>query len=627
MRFEILFILIGVLYGANLKIINVCINPDWVPIEFRENGTPKGISIDILNYISKNTGVKFRYIYTKSWSESQKFLEKGKCDITPTAIKTIKREKYALFTKPYLNYDLAIITTYDKPYVTSLDAVIDKTITRKKGSGLITKLERLYPNVKIIKPNSFKEMFELVNDKKVYATIATLPVFAYYKKKYNLNNLKIAGFSGMKYPLRIMVRKSKPEIREFLDKELTQINPKFTQKVYEKWIIKIKPNTDYKKIFIISLSLMFVIIVILIWVYILYKKNKELERLSKVKSQFLANMSHEIKTPLNSIVGFVELLKRDTSKCREYIHIIDNSLQVLSSLLRDILNFSNLEKNKIDINNQKFKSKNLIDFILIFKKEAKNKGLIFDIEENLPKVLYGDCEKLKDIMLHLLDNAIKFTDNGEIKIVLEYEKDKLKIKVIDTGIGIEKDKIEEIFKPFVQLDDRINKEYEGVGIGLSIVKKLVDVLKGKIDVNSNKEKGSEFYVEIPIKEVKEIQKEYNYKKVLIVEDNRANQMFLGVILKQLHLDYDIAQNGQIAVDMYKKFHYPLILMDINMPVMDGIEATRLIREYEEKNNLKPSRIIAITATMIENYKKELKKIKIDNYLAKPIDIDKLREVI
>ena len=124
------------------KFINVCINPDWVPIEFRENGTPKGISIDILKYISKKTGLELNFIYTKSWTQSQQYLQNERCDITPTAIKTKKRERYAIFTKPYLTYDLAIITTYDKPYVISIESIIDKTITRKKGSGLITKLKR-----------------------------------------------------------------------------------------------------------------------------------------------------------------------------------------------------------------------------------------------------------------------------------------------------------------------------------------------------------------------------------------------------------------------------------------------------------------------------------------------------
>jgi CheY-like chemotaxis protein len=193
---------------------------------------------------------------------------------------------------------------------------------------------------------------------------------------------------------------------------------------------------------------------------------------------------------------------------------------------------------------------------------------------------------------------------------------------------MEQDSLKTIFKPFSQLDKRVNKEYEGIGIGLGIAQKLVEVLGGQLKVKTKIGEGSEFYFKIPIEILEEDKpKKISYEKVLIVEDNKANQIFMKVVLKKLGLDFDIADNGKIAVDLYKNFHYPLILMDINMPILDGIEATKLIRKYEKEHNLSNSKIIAVTATSIDEYGEKIEKAGFDNYISKPVDVDKLLNLI
>jgi signal transduction histidine kinase/CheY-like chemotaxis protein len=631
-------------YIKNHKVVKVCVNPDWAPIEFRENRVPKGISIDILKLISKKVGFKLKFIDTKSWVESQLFLKEGVCDITPTAIKTEKREKYAIFTRPYLNYDLAIITRYDKPYITNLEAILDRTISRKKGSGLISKLRKLSSKVKIVEANSLLEMFKIVDNGEVYATIATLPVFAYYKKKYHFDNLKIAGFSGMNYPLRIMVNKNYPKLQHILDSELKFIKPEVTQKIYEKWIIKTKPTIDYQKLLtltaIILLGLLFAILIS----YYLYKQNKKLKYLSEVKSQFLANISHEIKTPLNAILGFITIIEEDSSKCLNYIPIVEISAKSLLSLIKDILNFSKLEKSGIKVEKQEFCRRELLGVTKIYQFGAEKKGITFKVETfNLPEIMFGDFNKITDVIIHLLDNAVKFTpQNGKIKVTFQFYRGKLLFKVKDNGIGIDKAKEDKIFEPFVQLDNRVNKEYKGLGIGLAIAKKLVSFLGGELKYKPVKGGGSEFCFEIPI-ETEESSKNFEEdsaikrckkqdyqnskpEKVLIVEDNKANQLFMKVLLKKFNVDFDVAENGKEAVEFYKKYHYPLILMDINMPVMDGFEATKLIREYEKRENLPASKIVAITATSIDEYKDRFRDIGIDCIIPKPVDIEKLQVI-
>ena len=607
------------------KTIHVCINPDWTPIEFRDK-TPKGISIDILKLIAKKHNLNLHFIKTKTWSESQLYLKKGICDITPTAIKTSKREKYAIFTKPYLNYDLAIITTNDKPYITDLKQIINKTFTRKKGSGLITKLKKLYPNLKITEADNFIEMFKLVSNNKVYFTIATLPVFAYYQKKYNLNNLKIAGFTDMTYPLRIMVNKNEPELRDLLDKYLNEITPNQKQKIYEKWTIKVKSNVDYKKLFLIILILFIIVIVALIWNYTLHKKNKELQKLSNVKSQFLSNMSHELRTPLNVIIGFLNIIKSNPKECEKYLDTIEGSAKSLVSLIDNILNFSRLENDKIEILNKEFSSKEFEEIAKFYEIEAKQKNLKFEYKfYNLPDYFYGDIDKIRSILVELLTNSLKFTNSGEIKIIIKYENEKLYITITDTGIGIKN--IDKIFNPFTQLDDRVNKEYQGIGLGLAIVKKLTNTLKGHLNIKTQINKGSEVYIEIPIQVSSKKEDKFDVEKVLVVEDNRANQMFIKVLLDKFKIKFDMANNGKEAVEKFKNNKYDLILMDINMPIMDGIEATKLIRQYEKENNLKPTKIVAVTANAIEGDKAKFLAIGMDDYISKPIDINKLKEVL
>jgi two-component system sensor histidine kinase EvgS len=606
--------------------INVCINPDWAPIEFRENGVTKGISIDILKNITNKLHLKTNFIYTKSWKQSQLFLKEGKCDITPTAIKTAKREKFAIFTNPYLTYDLAIITTNDKPYVTNISAIINKLITRKKGSGIITKLKTKYPNIKILTPDTYKEMFELVAHKKAYATIATLPVFAYYKKKYNLNNLKIAGFTGWRYKLRIMVNKNKPYLRDILNKQLQLLSPIETQKIYEKWIVKVKPEFNYKKFMIIISIILLIVFILSIWIYILHTKNQELKKLSKAKSDFLSNISHELKTPLNALIGFIQILKSNPKECKRYLPLLSASSQIILNEIDDIINFERLTKG-IKVEKEVFHSDELKNLLLYYKENISS-NIEFHIDVKLPMYLKGDINKIRNTISHLVENAIKFTKEGEIFVELKYKKGHLMFSVKDTGIGIPKNKLEEIFEEFKQLDDRINKEYQGLGLGLSISQKLVEALEGELKVESEVNKGSEFYFSIPIEKVeKQYNKLQNLNKILVVEDNKANQMFIKVILKQLDIKYDIADNGEIAVKKYKEYNYPIILMDINMPIMDGLEATKKIREYEKENNLKESKIIAVTANIIDGEEVKFFEIGMNGYIQKPIDIEKLKGVI
>jgi polar amino acid transport system substrate-binding protein len=268
-------------YIQNNKKIKVCTNPNWTPIEFTNGeNKPNGISIDTLKLVSEKTGFEFEFIPTKSWTQSQEFLEQKKCDILPAAIATTKRKKYANFTNPYLSYNLAIITTDDKPLVENIEQVVSKTMSRKKDSGLISLLKTKYPDIDIKETQGYKDAFEMVAEGKAYFTIATLPVLSYYKNKYDFENLQVAGYTNMKYNLSIAVRDDQNTLLKVLDKALAQITDEQKKLIHEKWINKdIQTSIDYDLIFQILLVVGIILIFIVYKQIVLRNSVKEFEEL------------------------------------------------------------------------------------------------------------------------------------------------------------------------------------------------------------------------------------------------------------------------------------------------------------------------------------------------------------
>ncbi len=272
----------------NHKTIKICTNPDWKPIEYTKNGKPTGISIDVLKKISSFTGLKFVRIPTNTWAQSQEFLKERKCDVLPSAVKTSKRKKYALFTKPYLKYELFIFAK-NKQFVNGINSIINKSIARKRGSGLITKLKKMYPYIKIIETNSYKQSFEYVENGKAYCTIATLPVADYIIKKYGYKNIVIIGDTGLSYKISMAVRKDFPTLVSILNKSLKKISSKDLDVMYLKQI-NLAKSSVYHKLILKMISIFIIIITILsIIIIIIIKVNKKLKLIKQKLEESVRN--------------------------------------------------------------------------------------------------------------------------------------------------------------------------------------------------------------------------------------------------------------------------------------------------------------------------------------------------
>ena len=380
----------------------------------------------------------------------------------------------------------------------------------------------------------------------------------------------------------------------------------------------------------------------------LIEAKEEAERLSGFKDQFLANMSHEIRTPLNGIIGFNKILLRSnvTKKQKEHLTAIKLSSDILLVVINDILDLAKIEAGKMVLEKTELKIPHILNSVLNtfeLRLEEKKQTLHTHYDERIPDWVLGDPIRISQILLNLIENAIKFTNvGGAITIQVNLLKEEgdtviIEIKISDNGIGIPENKIESIFHTFTQSNDNTSRKYGGSGLGLSIVKQLIDLMKGTISVKSQLNIGSTFNLTIPLIKTENTTIKIdetvsnNYKlelleqlkgleklKILIVDDMVINQLLTKTILEGIGFETALAENGKVAIELLKKNTYNIILMDIQMPEMNGWEATRYIRNKMDTSKSSIP-IIALTADVTQKSVAKCIEVGMDEYVSKPIN--------
>jgi signal transduction histidine kinase/CheY-like chemotaxis protein len=521
------------------------------------------------------------------------------------------------------------------------------------NDSLLVNNEKYLSNIVI----QFKDLKKLSPSKEQIASIDTLLV---------LLNAEIQFTDEIMFQYQISPAKSINLIklgkgRVLMDRIISEFEKIHTieEAKFAKIVIRNKKDSALVKQMDAS-AYIFAFLLVVLCLWILYRDINKREKLEKelivtqkkaedaaiIKEQFMANMSHEIRTPLNAIIGFNQRLNKTKldDEQKEYASAVQSSGENLLAIVNDILDFSKIEAGMVRIEEIKFHLSGLLQSVAtMFFTHAKEKNVCLDlrISDKVPQLVMGDPTRLTQILINLIGNALKFTNEGSVGIIvdvvtLDEKKVVINFKVKDTGIGISAEKIFEIFERFTQAKSDTSRMFGGTGLGLSIAKKLVELQGGVIAVESVKNKGSIFSFTIPYKiakgadddmkikveKIKRINVE-NKIKVLVVEDNLLNQKLAGFMLKDWGFDFDICSNGKLAIKKLNANTYDLILMDIQMPEMNGYETTQFIREQLKLT----VPVISMTAHALPGEREKCLSFGMTDYISKPIKELDLRNLI
>jgi len=649
-------------YLTQNPIVTFTGDPNWLPFEaFDKNGHYIGIVADYLKELKKELGVSFKPIVVKKWEDTLKHSLKKDVDLISGSINNLFLAKNYDPITPYFTTPIVIITKNEHSFINDLEDIKEESIGLIRGYGYLDEIYQKYPTNRFIKVKDVDEAFDYLLHDKVNAIVLSLPVASYMIKTKGLNGLKIAGKTTIELHPTLFINKNKPLLKSAIEKAMKDIHFNKHAQILGKWQeVKFAEKTDYTLLFQIAGILGFFLLGTIYWnrklsVEIKERKKieaqlalakKQAEEASMAKSEFLANMSHEIRTPMNSVLGFSELLEKQITDPvqKDYLESIIRGGRTLLDIINDILDLSKIEAGKIEMSLESVNIKQLameIESIFSIKLIQKNLHFELDVDPSLPKYLLLDSTRIRQILFNLIGNAIKFTDHGSIKLSIKklYEDQKhsqidLQIEVEDTGIGIAKENLDHIFDAFEQQLGQDSQKYGGTGLGLAICKKLTHMMGGEISVESRLNQGTKFTIKLPNISISSVEaepierkKSYNnieFEKatILIVDDIKDNRKLVATTLSNYDLDVIEAKNGKDAIENLKNIKVDLIFMDIKMPIMDGYEAAKIIKNNQQLKNIP---IIALTASAMGKDLQKIKEYKFDGYLRKPVSSDDILE--
>ncbi|MGI6629852.1 MAG: response regulator [Bacillota bacterium] len=640
-------------------VIRLGVDPGFVPFEFiDEDGEYKGIAADYLSLISEKTGLQFEVVKGLTWPETYETALAGNIDALPAIGKTEEREKLFLFSQPYYYYKRVIVTRDIDTEISGIDDLEGFTVAVQRNSSHHSYLLS-YPHINLSLYDSVEAALTAVATGTEKAFIGNLATTNYLIRSTGLTNLRFVSFEAEKqHALYFAVRKDLPELVSIFNKALDAITESEKLAINNKWI-ELDTQIDYGPILrILSIVGAFIAVVFSVsffWIARLKKEirrrkqiqldlekaKREADKANEIKSSFMARMSHEIRTPLNTITGMAYLLKKTEITLTQsmYIDRITQAAYNMLSIINDILDFSKIEAGKVELEVTSFSMDQIIqDVVNIVSYKIEEQGIGFRLSKDplVPNWFFGDSKRIQQVLLNVLNNAVKFTTAGEVSLdvrLMAKENDKYHISFIikDTGIGMSEEQVNKLFTPFEQGDSSINRRFGGSGLGLSIVKNLVDMMGGEIKVFSTPGEGSTFIINLSLNVDKEKEAVYikalsanQFKdlRTLVLEKSGANINLIDSYLGSIGMHCELTSSETSTLSMLEaangKFAKPfdLFIVDYDTPAEGGFNFIDKIRN----NNriVKIPKMIMLLPMMREDLFDRLNEHGIDMGIGKPI---------
>lgn len=656
------------------------------PIEWKgDDGMPRGISIEFMRRVEQMLGVRFELLPYDGLTALLDAVRRREVDMISSAAQSTGRQGYLRFSEPYISTPVVLFSAVgvSPPSLANLTgrkvAVIHRT-------SLDEWLQREWPGVVRVPVASVKEAVGLLRKGDAQAYAGALLTASHQMMEMGANDIRVAGETDYTYQFRIGVRSDWPELVAMLDQALVAIPRAERDGFRQKWAnITYAREIDYRPLGALLAAIIVATAFIVQLRVMVKRRTADLERevatrrsreeelqhyrlhlqelvdartrelasakeeavaANRAKSVFLSNMSHELRTPLNAILGFSELLRHEdnvTVPQRKTLDLINRSGENLLSLINDVLDMSKIEAERSIVDRAPFDVTVMCqDIAALMAVRAHDKGLqlVLELGEPLVSVLHGDETKLRQCVLNLIGNAIKFTEQGGVTLratTAERGGDivTLVIEVEDSGVGISAADQERVFEPFVQVD----RAQEGTGLGLSITRKLVELMEGALTLSSTPGRGSCFRIDLPMQRaslqapqvrsgrqgrVERVAPGQPAYRILVAEDQMQNWLLLQRLLEDAGLDVRVATNGQAAVEQFEAWHPHFIWMDNRMPAMSGIEATRRIRALPGGAEVK---IVAVTASAFQDERDEVMESGMDDFIRKPYRREEIFECL
>ena len=638
------------------RVIRVAVDTRWAPVEFvDEDEEFKGISIDYLKQLSEMLGVEFQFKKDVTWQQAMDAVDSGEMDMFSSVARTPEREARYNFTTAYLSMPINIFAGGNVTYIGNLKGLRGKPVAVVEGYAIHEWLRDNHSGISLVTAKSIPAALKMLAAGEVYAFVGNVVTTSYYISELRLNQIKVAGETPYAYDQAMAVRQDWPILAGILQKALDAISQNERDSIFNRWVsVKYEHGFDYSLLWKALVPAFIIVMLFFYWNRRLSKEvverkqaEKRADEATRAKGDFLANMSHEIRTPMNAVIGMSHLaLKTELNrKQKDYLNKIQSSANSLLGIINDILDFSKIEAGKLDMESVEFNLDNVLDnlanLITVKAEEKENLEVLFATSRKVPHFLVGDPLRLGQVLINLANNAVKFTESGEIVVSTELvsqneDQVTLKFSVSDTGVGLTQDQIDKLFEAFSQADTSTTRKYGGTGLGLTISKRLVEMMGGKIWVESKPGRGSTFSFTGNFSLGKEKAKkrfvpspDLQGIKVLVVDDNATSRDILEKILESFSFEVTLSASGEEGLaeleSAPKDQPYDLVIMDWKMPKMDGIETSRRIKHHKDLGKIPP--IILVTAYGREEVMQQAEQLALEGFLLKPVSPSVLFDAI